>query len=280
MNTKPRRWLLALAGLALALGPRPAEAQFRTVPDDKWCDRDRDGDGNDHDDEKYCEVREAVLPAAARVSVDSEPNGGIKVEGWDRGEIRVRAKVTATARSEADARAMASEVRIETGPTIHAEGPETARRSHWSVSYQISVPRRTGLSLRSHNGGISISDVHGDIHFETTNGGVSLSGLSGQVRGRTTNGGLSVRLAGTEWTGEGLDAQTTNGGITLAVPDGYNAHLEASTVNGGMNIDFPVTVQGNLRRSLSVDLGRGGRPIQVSTTNGGVSVRRKMAMRD
>ena len=274
MNAKSRLLLPVLAGLTLALFAPSAQAQFRTVPDDKWCDRDRDGDWNDDSQAKYCEVREAVLPASARISVDSAPNGGIKVEGWDRSEIRVRAKVTATARSEADARAMASEVRIETGATLHAEGPETARRSHWSVSYQISVPRRSGLALRSHNGGISIADVDGDIQFETTNGGVNLSGLSGQVRGRTTNGGLTVRLAGTEWTGEGLEAQTTNGGLTLAVPEGYNAHLEASTVNGGMNIEFPVTVQGNLRRSLSVDLGRGGRPIQVSTTNGGVVVRR------
>jgi hypothetical protein len=274
MNSKPRLSLPLLALLAVTLAAPPAQAQFRTVPGDKWCDRDRDGGWNDDSQESYCEVREAVLPASARVSIDAEPNGGIKVEGWDRSEVRVRAKVTANARSEADARAMASEVRIETGATIHAEGPETTRRSHWSVSYQISVPRRSGLALRSHNGGISIADVDGDIQFETTNGGVNLSGLSGQVRGRTTNGGLTVRLAGTEWTGEGLEAQTTNGGLTLAVPEGYNAHLEASTVNGGMNIEFPVTVQGNLRRSLSVDLGRGGRPIQVSTTNGGVVVRR------
>jgi DUF4097 and DUF4098 domain-containing protein YvlB len=280
MSVSPRRFLPLLAPLALALMASSAQAQFRTLPDDSWCDRDRDGDWNDRETERYCEVREAVLPPSARVSVDAEPNGGIKVEGWDRGEVRVRAKVTANARSEADARAMASEVRIETGPTIHAEGPQTARRSHWSVSYQISVPRRSALSLRSHNGGISIANVDGEIEAETTNGGLSLSGLAGQVRGRTTNGGLTVRLAGTEWAGEGLDAQTTNGGINLAVPEGYNAHLEASTVNGGMNIDFPVTVKGNLRRSLSVDLGRGGRPIQISTTNGGVNVRRKITERD
>ena len=274
MNAR-RLWLPLLAGLAAALQAMPAHAQFRTVTDDGWCNRDRDGDWNDHDNQRYCEVREAVLPAAARVSVDAEPNGGIKVEGWDRGEIRVRAKVTAGARGDIEAaRSMVSGVRIETAPTIHAEGPETSRRSHWSVSYQISVPRRTGLSLRSHNGGISIADVNGEIDFETTNGGVSLTGLAGQVKGRTTNGGLSVRLAGTEWSGEGLDAQTTNGGVTLAVPEGYNAHLEAATVNGGMNIDFPVTVQGNIRRRLSVDLGRGGKPIQVETTNGGVVVRR------
>jgi hypothetical protein len=278
MSAKHRLWIPILAGLAIVIQSLPATAQFRTVTDDGWCNRDRDGDWSDRDNQHHCEVREAVLPAAARISVDAAPNGGIKVEGWDRGEIRVRAKVTAGARGDMEAaRAMASEVRIETAPTIRAEGPQTSHRSYWSVSYQISVPRRSGLSLRSHNGGISIAGVNGEIDFETTNGGVTLAGLSGQVKGRTTNGGLTVRLAGTEWSGDGLDAQTTNGGVTLAVPEGYNAHLEASTVNGGMNIDFPVTVQGNLHRRLSVDLGRGGKPIQVETTNGGVVVRRGSA---
>jgi Putative adhesin len=273
MSTTAPRLLPVLALLALAAPP--AQAQFRTVTDDGWCDRDRDGDWSDRDNQHYCEVREAVLPASARISVDAEPNGGIKVEGWDRNEVRVRAKVTAGARGDMEAaRSIASEVRIETAPTIRAEGPQTSHRSYWSVSYQVSVPRRTGLSLRSHNGGISIADVSGEIDFETTNGGVNLDRLSGQVRGRTTNGGLNVHLAGTEWSGEGLDARTTNGGVTLAVPSGYNAHLEASTVNGGMRIDFPVTLQGDIRRRLSVDLGRGGKPIQVETTNGGVAVRR------
>ena len=271
MNARFSRWLPLLAGLA-AFQPMPAQAQFRTVPDDEWCRKDGSGS-----EERYCEVREAVLPAAARISVDAAPNGGIKVVGTGGGEVRVRAKVSTGARTEAEARALASEVRIETAPTIRAEGPSTDRREHWSVSFQLEVPRRSGLSLRSHNGGISITDVNGEIEFETTNGGVSLSGLSGRVKGRTTNGGLSVSLTGTAWSGEGLDAQTTNGGVTLAVPAGYDAHLEASTVNGGMQIEFPVTVQGDVRRRLSVDLGRGGRPIRVETTNGGVVVRRGSA---
>ena len=44
MSAKPRRWLPILAGLAAALLPMPAQAQFRTVTDDAWCNRDRDGD--------------------------------------------------------------------------------------------------------------------------------------------------------------------------------------------------------------------------------------------
>jgi hypothetical protein len=275
MSTRIRWWLPILAGVAAALPAMPAQAQFRTLPDDDWCRKE-----DSWSEARHCEVREAVLPASARISVEAEPNGGIKVEGTDRGEVRLRAKVSTGARTEAEAQALASEVRIETAPTIRAEGPSTSRGEHWSVSFQLQVPRRSGLSLRSHNGGISIADVNGEIEFETTNGGVTLSGLSGRVKGHTTNGGLSVRLVGTEWAGEGLEAQTTNGGVTLAVPAGYNAHLEASTVNGGMQIEFPVTVQGNIRRRLSVDLGRGGRPIQVETTNGGVMVRRGSLSRE
>jgi len=269
MSLTPRLFFPLLAGLALSV---PAQAQFRTVPDDEWCRKD-----GSWDEERYCEVREAVLPAAARISVDAEPNGGIKVVGTGGSEIRVRARVSTGARTEAQARALASEVRIDTAPTLRAEGPTTDRREHWSVSFELEVPRRSGLSLRSHNGGISIADVSGEMEFETTNGGVTLTGLSGQVKGHTTNGGLTVHLAGTEWSGDGLDARTTNGGVTLAVPAAYNAHLEASTVNGGMRIEFPVTVQGDIHRRLSVDLGRGGKPIQVETTNGGVVVRRASA---
>src|SRR5207245_4215199 len=100
MTMRARFFLPLLAGLALAA--RPAGAQFRVVPGED-C---RDG-GSWHE-ERYCEVREATLPAGHQpIRVDGTPNGGIHVEGWDRDEVRVRAKVSATGESEAEARAMA-----------------------------------------------------------------------------------------------------------------------------------------------------------------------------
>lgn len=44
------------------------------------------------------------------------------------------------------------------------------------------------------------------------------------------------------------------------------------TRNGQIRLGFPVTVQGRLDRNLNVDLGSGGPPIRVRTTNGGVRV--------
>jgi hypothetical protein len=56
------------------------------------------------------------------------------------------------------------------------------------------------------------------------------------------------------------------------MPDHYNAHLETSTVNGGINIDFPITIQGEIKNHLNTDIGSGGPTIHAQTVNGGVSI--------
>ncbi len=75
--------------------------------------------------------------------------------------------------------------------------------------------------------------------------------------------------------GAGLDVKTSNGGVRLAIPAGYNACLETGTVNGSLNIDFPVTVQGRIGRTFSTDLGSGGPTLRVKTSNGGVKITKK-----
>jgi DUF4097 and DUF4098 domain-containing protein YvlB len=137
------------------------------------------------------------------------------------------------------------------------------------------VPRETDLSLKTYNGGISITEVSGRIEFDAHNGGVSLQRLAGMVRGQTLNGGLSIDLVGPRWNGEGIDVKTMNGGVNLSIPSDYSARLETSTVNGGLKVEFPVTVQGEISRELSLNLGNGGPTIRAVTTNGGVSVRKK-----
>lgn len=227
------------------------------------------------DEERVCEIRETTLPAGRDViEVDGGPNGGVHVFGWGGREVKVRARVTVAARSDDRARAIADEIAVTTDGAIRARGPRTARREWWAVTFEVLVPRRSNLDLRSTNGGIRIEDVAGRIRFATTNGGVRLSALGGDVSGRTTNGGVDVVLTGTRWEGAGLEAQTTNGGVRLLIPDGYSAHVDASTRNGGLSVEFPITVQGRIGKSLSFDLGAGGPTVRVGTTNGGVRLQR------
>lgn len=142
--------------------------------------------------------------------------------------------------------------------------------------FEVFVPNRTDLSLKAHNGGIAIAGVRGTIDFEGINGGVSLKRLAGTVRGSTVNGGLSIDLEGSRWDGSELDVRATNGGVSILVPENYSARLETRTVHGRIGIDFPVTVQGKFGRELSVNLGSGGPLVRATTTNGGVSIKRKV----
>lgn len=258
-----RRSAPALAfGLALAFAAPASAASAR----DAWC---RD---SDHDRPTHCEIREVPVAGGGMIEVDAAPNGGIDVQGGST--LRVLAKVVAQGDSEEDARQIASQVRIGSSGVIHAEGPVTRSRRSWHVSYRLTVPEGVQLTLRSVNGGISLRDVSGSVDLRTVNGGVSIDRASGNVKGRTQNGGLNVQLDGSSWEGEGLDLETSNGGVELTVPEGYNAELETGTVNGGLDLDFPLTVQGRIKKRINVTLGRGGAPIRAVTTNGGISLRR------
>lgn len=260
-------WAMSIALLTAA--PLGAQVRWERTSED-WCDHDWG------DRDRVCEVLTATVPATGTVSVDAGRNGGIDVQAWEGQGVEIRAKVWATARDEDRAQeiARAVEIQVRDGQ-IRADGPDTGRREGWGVSYEIRVPRTTDLDLTTGNGGIGVENVTGDIHFAARNGGVHLSGVGGDVRGRTTNGTLHVELAGSTWTGTGLDVETRNGGVRLEIPDDYSAELVTGTVNGGIDIDFPVTVQGRIGRRLHTTLGDGGPTIRAVTTNGGVRIIRR-----
>jgi hypothetical protein len=265
-------WLFALACLlAVPTGAGDRKARV-ALEDDRACD----DEGGDDRYERHCEVRELTLPAG-RLAIDAAPNGGIEVHGEKRGDIRIQAKVVAQGRTEEEARALAGQIRIETDSVVRAVGPQPRSRrdqSFW-VSYKVAVPEEADLRLETMNGGIALYDVKGKADFKTVNGGVTVDSASGSVQGRTTNGGVDISLRGTAWEGDGLDVETTNGGVKVTIPSDYNARLVTGTVNGGMRVDFPVTVQGRIDRRLDVEIGRGGPTVRAVTTNGGVVIRRR-----
>jgi DUF4097 and DUF4098 domain-containing protein YvlB len=235
-------------------------------------------DRNDYDDRAtHCEMREDTIGGANPLDIDAGHNGGIRIRGWDRGDVLVRSRIQASARTDADARRLTAGVRIDTaGGRVHPEGPETSgREENWSVSFEINVPRNAMLTLNTNNGGISIDDFRGSAKFHAKNGGLTLTNVGGDLRGETTNGGVTVDVSGDHWDGTGLDVETRNGGIRLNLPQGFSAELEAGTTHGGLSIDFPITVQGRIGRHLETTLGSGGPKLRAITTNGGVTIRQR-----
>lgn len=263
----------SLLVLALLFTPAMLAAQDRET-DAEWLDQCRSQRNGWNDRERACEVRSVPVRLSGRsIAVDGGRNGGIRVYGWGGDSVRVTARMQSQARSESDARKLLSEVRIETdGRRVRTDGPSADRDESWSVSYVVFVPRRFDLDLDASNGGLGVTGVTGRLELRTTNGSVSLQEVGGDVRARTQNGSLNVQLAGSRWDGSGLDAETQNGSVRLAVPDKYSAQLETGTVNGSIRTDIPVTLQGRISRRLNIPLGGGGAPIRALTTNGSVTI--------
>lgn len=235
-----------------------------------WCE-EADERRNQH-----CEVRALTLaiPDGA-LAVNARPNGGIRVESWDGGEVRVLARIITRAGSAGTARDLADEVEVRAARgSVSSHGPRTGGRTSWSVSFRVLVPQGTALDLRTTNGGITVAGVHGSVEAQSSNGGLRLEDTAGRVSARTTNGSITATLSRPLDADDSLELRTTNGGIRLRLPDGISARVEASTTNGGISTDFPLTIQGRLRRTVNGTLGDGGPLIRATTTNGAIRLTR------
>lgn len=222
-------------------------------------------------DSNFCEVRETTIASLPTLIVDGNQNGGVSIKGANRSDILVRAMVQTHGNSDSEAKGLGSQVIVHTSAgTVKADGPLD---SGWSVSYEIFVPLHTNLNLKTNNGGVSIAGVESSMEFHSVNGGISLKDVGGSVKGETVNGGVSFNMTNTRLTGQGIDVQTQNGGISMKVPERLSAQLDVATVNGGMNVKLPNAVpQSKGDHRLNMTLGSGGPTIRIRTHNGGISV--------
>lgn len=267
--------LLVPVLLAALAGPSGAQFRYSDDSDASWLDNCR-SNWNDDSRGRACEVRTVPVRLAGRsIEIDGRENGSIRVVGWSGDSVRVVARMQANARSDEDARAVLSAVKIVAdGRGVRAEGPSGSSwdRTSWSTSYVVFVPRRFDLALEANNGSLRVTDVQGRMELRTRNGSVGLAEVGGDVRARTQNGSLNVMLTGSRWEGAGLDAETQNGSVRLTVPERYAAQLETGTVNGRVSTEIPITVRGTIGRRLSIPLNGGGPTVRAITTNGSVSI--------
>jgi hypothetical protein len=168
------------------------------------------------------------------------------------------------------------------------DGRVGAQNNDVQVAFTIELPPGVSLVARTTSGAITVEGLtariegvttNGDVHIEggrevwarTTNGSITLSS-SGLASASTTNGQITARLGGVSGATP-MRFLTTNGSVTLALPDATDADLSLATTNGSIDLGLPVTVQGAIgARRLRGRIGAGGTPIEVRTTNGSIRI--------
>lgn len=276
MPLKLTRLLPIAACSLLVVGPVRAEKTFvfEQSPSsaDDWCkDAGRWSDRY----EQFCEVRPVTIAAPSTLDVETS-NGSIAMTGSSRRDVMIEARIVAQGDTTDEAKATVKQVQIVTdGGHVRADGPRTSDHHGWSVSFRIQAPSRQNASINSSNGAVTLTGLDGTLRAETSNGSVHATDLAGDVRLTTSNGSLQVALAGTTWSGAGLEATTTNGSLRVEMPRDYSAHVNARVGNGSLNVDRPVTVSGRIDREIDTDIGKGGPTLRLRTGNGSLTIRNR-----
>jgi DUF4097 and DUF4098 domain-containing protein YvlB len=253
-----------------------------------------------------------MLPAPrAGLSIDNE-NGRTNVIGEDRADIALKVVRAARGESAEDAAQRASAIQVTTRESggelfvdvnvpgrfllrgkadLEVRAPRGTRVSVSSSNGLVSLSGlRAAVRAHSSNGPIRVSDVVGDVEVHTSNarvhaecvcgrivarssnGKIELAEHKGSVDAATSNGAICCRIDSVG--AEGVTLATSNGRITLDLPEQVDADVDIRVDNGTIRNqrDMPCAPREREGR-LRCTLGRGGAPIKLRASNGSISLR-------
>ncbi len=178
-------------------------------------------------------------------------NGSVRVEGWNRNEVEVRA-VKTSANNARDLALVKIDVESHPGEVdVHTLYPD-GEDAEVAVEYIVHVPYRVLLhSIGTVNGSVSVHGVQGAGELRSVNGNVEVLNSSGRFSAHTTNGNLHLELSGLA-DGAPMDLETVNGSVTLGLPSNASADLNVRNMNGDVSSDVPVYFDGRASRRASV----------------------------
>jgi DUF4097 and DUF4098 domain-containing protein YvlB len=230
-------WLPAFALAALL--PLSASAQRNR---DQNRDREREREADMQDAQSRIDTTFAFSKTGI---VDlRQVSGDVVVNGWDRGEARVRAYAErGRVRASLSASRLSLEVESVRGrigdSRFEVSVPVGVRVIARSTSGDVTVKATKGaVDARSTSGDVVVSDATDRIVLESVSGDVRASQLNGDVRSESVSGTIEVRDA----TGD-LRAETTSGDISLAGVTSRN--VLATTVSG--EVEYDGAIDGNGR---------------------------------
>lgn len=245
---------------------------------------------------KYTDTitKEFQVNSGGTLIVDSDI-GTIEVytHASDNVTIEITRKVTDADRDEAekylenldiDMSKRGSDVTIKTT----FDRPHRWKRNNLSLKYVITVPESYNLDLKTSGGGISVSDLTGNVKCKTSGGGLCFGNIEGPVHGETSGGGITLKSsvgdAVLKTSGGGITLGDVNGDVTATTSGGsiridkVSGHVDACTSGGGIHVD---EVMGYINASTSggsVTARLTGQPAgecRLTTSGGGIRLTMK-----
>jgi hypothetical protein len=141
----------------------------------------------------------------------------------------------------------------------------------------LTLDRVSGnLRIRSGDGRVKITNADGALDAHTSDGNLTVDGLFHALALHTSDGTLELSLReGTRLAGPST-IQSSDGSVTIRVPQNFAADLNVHTSDGHVDCALPLTMDhyqsGGEGHQLRGKLNGGGTPLSVHTSDGNVKI--------
>ncbi|NOY59990.1 MAG: DUF4097 domain-containing protein [Calditrichaeota bacterium] len=167
-------------------------------------------------------------------------------------------------------------------------GPVDGKTSGGSITLDGCVG---DADIRTSGGSISIGQVDGNVIAKTSGGSVNIKKAKGTVDAATSGGSINVNeVMGTinaRTSGGSVNAtisqqpegecrlSTSGGSVRVTLAEDIKATIDARTSGGRVRTEFPVTVQGELKKNqLNAEINGGGPLLYLRTSGGNIYLKK------
>jgi DUF4097 and DUF4098 domain-containing protein YvlB len=133
--------------------------------------------------------KQVPVKPGQKLNVNLKSGGSLSISGWKENSVAIKVlfKNGGADHWKISVKKVSSGVDLESFYT----GPK--HKNHRSPAFEIKVPWKFDLKIKSMGGGITIHKVNGDITGKTMGGKLQLSGLKGFVNLKTMGGAVTLK---------------------------------------------------------------------------------------
>lgn len=169
--------------------------------------------------------------------------------------------------------------------TVYLETKYATEDVHADISYNIIIPEKTDLEIKTESGNIIIKQARGILEARTTKGNIEMYGVQNMVNAKVEEKGdiiIESVIVPEETT---IQALTNKGNITFKTSQNTNALVAAKTGQGKISSDLELTlyakttklssdIWNELRKEVHAYLHepKASSSISLKTKNGNISI--------
>jgi len=239
----------------------------------------------------------ASMARLEQIKIDTS-FGNVKIIGADTTECSVTAEINGQAPPLEEAKQLAEQTKI----TLVTEGkvlvfkvekPTLSNNRSIGVSFDVTVPTRTGIKCETSFGNVELKNITGDIDAKTSFGKIDAENITGKVQLDTsygevdcekiTSGNFSAKSSFGKMDIDFSAAcpadirariETSFGEVNVDVPPNFAGDVAVETSFGSIKTELPITVKGDFGKTkLYGTIGQGKGKMELKTSFGSIKIK-------